>query len=421
MNVQRLPAGTVALAVAAFVSAAATIVIFGDVLGRTATNTYGATSDFLSFYAAGYLVRTGQGAHLYEPSVINATQHLLYPAGFRQAIGYPLPVFVAWLFAPLSLLPFTTAFFLYLSMTATLLAGLLYLLAQQLAGVPRAVRWLFLGSAALALPSLAAIVFGQVDLIVVVGLLGGYLLLRGDRRALAGLPLSLVLVKPHLLVGVALFLILKREWRTISVLAGVGVPLLVVPALLTGPATLVDNAKELASYRSGNELMVNAAVMPNWRGFIVSVTNSNRLIYWAPGFVAIAIGAIAVAASRWRSPNGLAAFDRDYSIAVLLPLLVSPHLHTQNLVVVLLPAALALRAYFGSVATPEASHRATNAILVAFTLLFALPLLAIQGVSLTVFLVLGSYLTLSLHWPGSDTTREQGAEFESAPSRARAA
>jgi hypothetical protein len=283
------------------------------------------------------------------------------------------------------------------------------------------VRWLYLGAAALALPSLAAIVFGQVDLIALAGLLGGYLLLGSDRRALAGLPLCLVLVKPHLLAGVALFLLLRREWRTIGVLAGVGVPLLIVPALLTGPATLVDNAKELASYRSGNELAVNAAVMANWRGFIVSVTDSNRLIYWVPGSFAIAIGAIVVAAFNWRSTNGRAAFDRDYSIAVLLPLLVSPHLHTQNLVVVLLPSAIALRACFGPAASPEASRQATNAIMLAFTLLFALPILAILGVSLTVFFVLGSYLTLSFRWPGLDTTGERGAELESGLSRARAA
>jgi hypothetical protein len=403
-------------------AAGATIAVFGVVLGHIATNAYNATGDFLSFYAAGYLVRTGQGAHLYSPSVMEATQHVLYPGGFDETIGYPLPVFVAWLFAPLSRLPFTAAFFLYMAMMAALLAGVLYLLAQQLQDAPKGVRRLFLACAALALPSLAAIVFGQVDLVALAGLLGGYLLLRADRRALAGLPLCLVLVKPHLLVGVALFLLLRREWRTIGVLAAVGLPLLIVPALLTGPATLSDNLR--AMIRLDDQLLAGARVeqLATWRGFIDSATNSDRLIVWAPGFLVIAAGAIAIAASRWRSAAMAAAFDRDYSLAVVLPLVVSPHLHSQSLVVGLLPAALALRAMLGQ-AAPGAGRRAVNIILLVFTLVFALPFLAIQGLSLTVFLTIGVYLALSFRWPGIGAASERGDDvaYDRGPARARAA
>jgi len=423
MSVRQFPAVTVALAAAAMLAAGATIAVFGVVLGHIATNAYGSTGDFLSFYAAGYLVRTGQGAHLYEPAAIDAAQRLLYPGGFDETIGYPLPVFVAWLFAPLSNLPFTTAYFLYMAMTAAVLAGLLWVLNQQLAAVPRVERRLFVVCGALTLPSLATIVFGQVDLVALAGLLGGYLLLRADRRALAGLALCLVLVKPHLLVGVAVYLLLRREWRTISVLAAVGLPLLVVPALLTGPATLIGNAQEVA--RLDQQLLAGARVevMANWRGFIASATNSDRLIFWTPGFLAIAVGAIAIAVSRWRSAPGAAAFDRDYSLAVLLPLLVSPHVHTQSLVVGLLPAALALRALAGPAASAEARRRAVNIMLLIFTLLFALPFLAIQGLSLTVFLTIGVYLALSFRWPGIGAASERGDEvaYDRGPARARAA
>ena len=413
-----------ALAAAAIGAAAATIAIFSFVLGRIATNAYGATGDFLDFYAAGYLARTGQGAHLYDPTVIDATQRFLYPGGFDEAIGFPFPVFVAWLFAPISRLPFTAAYVLYMAIMAALLIGLLCLLGRQLSDVPKPARWLFLTCAALALPSLATVVFGQVDLIVLAGLLGGYLLLRADRRALAGLSLCLVLVKPHLLLGVALLLLWRRDWRTIGVLAAVGVPLLILPVLLTGPATLADYARELiADPGSGRELSVNGDVMANWRGFIVSATNSDRLIFWVPGALVIAAGATAVALSRWRSAAGAVAFDRDYSMAVLLPLLVSPHLHSQSLVVGLLPAALVLRAYLGPSAPPERRGRAVNVMLLTYTLLFALPFLATQGLSLTVFLVVGGYLALSLRWPGGDTAGAQGfsAEPDRAPSQARAA
>ena len=424
VNVRQLPALTVVLAAAALLAAFATLAIFSAVLGRIVTNAYGATGDFLDFYAAGYLARTGQSAHLYDPEVIEATQRFLYPGGFDEAIGFPFPVFVAWLFAPVSRLPFTAAYLLYMAFTAALLIGVLLVLDRQLHAVPKPARWLFLACGALALPSLATVVFGQVDLIVLAGLLGGYLLLRADRRALAGLSLCLVLVKPHLLLGVALLLLLRRDWKTMGVLAAAGLPLLILPLLLAGPATLADYARELiADPGAGRELTVNGDVMPNWRGFIVSATNSERLIFWVPGALAIAAGATALALSRWRRAAGAAAFDRDYSLAVLLPLLVSPHLHSQSLAVALLPAALALRAYLGPNASAGRQARAANAVLLTYTLLFALPFLATQGLSLTVFLIAGGYAALALRWPGLDAAgaRNAVAKAESAPARARAA
>ena len=67
---------------------------------RIVTGAYGATGDFISFWSAGYIVRTGDGARLYDPAVQEAVQRAHYAGGFRSADGYIMPVFVAWLFAP---------------------------------------------------------------------------------------------------------------------------------------------------------------------------------------------------------------------------------------------------------------------------------------------------------------------------------
>jgi len=404
------------LAALAALAAVSMLALFGAVLARIAINAHGATGDFISFYTAGYLVRTGHGALLYDPAAMRWSQHLLYPGTFDEAVGYPLPVFVAWLFAPLSFMPFTAAFFLYMGAMAALLTGLIAALDSELRQVPRRPRRLFLACAVFAMPSLATIVFGQVDLIALAGLLAGYLLLRADRRALAGAALCLVLVKPHLLIGVGLYLVLRREWRTLATLAAIGLPLLVVPAVATAPGALLDNVKVLALYPgSDHGLSVNAAVMPNWRGFIVSVTNGDDVMRWLPGFIAVAAGAVAMAVQRWRHAG--TPFDQAYSLAVLLPLLISPHVHTQSLVLLLLPGALALRACLHTEASPQRQQRAANWTLLAYTLLFALPILAIQGLSLTVFPVLAGYCWLTFGWP-SATAQSSDAQ---APVLARAA
>ncbi len=374
--------------------------IYAAVLARIATNAYGATGDFLSFYAAGWLARTGRGADLYDPRAIEWAQRLLYPGDFERAIGYPLPVFVAWLFAPFSALPFTAAFFLWMALNAVLLGMLLRALSVELAGAPRGLRYVFAGCAALSMPALAAIVFGQVDLIVLAGLLAGYRLLRSGRSAAAGAVLALAAVKPHLLAGVLLLLLVRREWKAVMALGVLTAALIVVPALLTSPGTLLENLRLLASYpSSGDELAVNAEVMSNWRGFVVSLTGRNDVALWLPGLAALALACLALAVPRWISARGLCEFDQAYSLAVLFPLMASPHLHTQSLALLLLPAALAFRRAWEASPTPERERAIVNAALALFAALFFLPFFAIQGLSLTVFLLIALYSWAALRWP----------------------
>ena len=123
MNSRTLSPATFALGTLAALSAAATLVILGTVVAHVAAHK--SISDFLAYYTAGYLVRAGQGVHLYDPGVIEATERLLFPGQVDHVAGYPLPVFAAWLFAPLAALSFTTAYFVYMAITTALFAGLL--------------------------------------------------------------------------------------------------------------------------------------------------------------------------------------------------------------------------------------------------------------------------------------------------------
>jgi hypothetical protein len=393
----------------ATVAAVSTLIIYAVVLARIATNAYGATGDFLSFYAAGWLVRTGRGADLYDPAVIDWAQRLLYPGGFDRAIGYPLPVFVAWVFAPFSALPFTAAFFLWMALNTALLGMLFRGLAGDLAGTPKPVRYAFIGGAALAMPTFAAIVFGQVDLIVLAGMLAGYRFLRSDRKAAGGAALALGAVKPHLLAGVLLLLLARREWKVLSVLGVLTAGLIIVPAVLTAPEALAANLRLLAAYpSSGDQLAVNAEVMPNWRGFVVSLTGRNDLALWLPGLAVLALACLAIAATRWARARDSREFDQAYSLAILFPLVASPHLHTQSLVLLLLPSALALRHAWA--VSPSAGRQAAilNVMCLLFAALFFLPFFAIQGLSLTVFVLTLLYGLIALRWPRGEEPRRHG-------------
>lgn len=405
----RAPWSAASLLVAT-IAALSTAVIYAAVLARIARNAYGATGDFLSFYAAGWLVRTGRGASLYDPVTIEWAERLLFPGEFERAIGFPLPVFVAWVFAPFSALPFTVAFFLWMAVGAVLLGLVLWLLTSELRGAPRSSRLVFVLCSALALPTLAAIVFGQVDPLVVAALVAGYKLWRSGRSPAAGAVLAVGAVKPHLLMGVLLLFVVRRDWKALASLGGLAALLLIVPALLTSPEALVGNVRLLMSYPSTHDqLAVNPEVMPNWRGFVVSLTGRNDVALWLPGLAALALACLALAMPRWGGAQTPRELDRAYSLAVLLPLMASPHLHTQSLVLLMVPGALAVKNACGDFVTSQRQAWTIDALLFVFAGLFFLPFCAIQGVSLTVFLLLALYVWTALRWP-----RREGRQCQDA-------
>jgi hypothetical protein len=387
----------------------ATAVLASAALVRIATNAYGATGDFLSFYVAGGMVREGRGGDLYDPIVQEALQRSAYPGRFDDAIGYPLPVFAAWMFAPFSALPFTVAFFAWMTLNAALLGVLAWLLARHLRDVPALPRRIFLAVFACSMPAVTTIVFGQVDLTILVGLFGGYVLHREGRPYAAGAALALALLKPHFLGGVVLMLLVWRDWRTIAALCGIALPLLTLPALLTDRATLAGNLSYVGKYpgdAAATDISINADKMSNWRGFVVSATGSGEAWLWLPGLALIALVALALCVRAWRRGDA----EQSWALALLLPLLVSPHLHTQSLVLMFLPLALGMRRL---AAAPDTNWTAVvRWTLLLFTALFACWLATAIGLALLAFVVLGVAWWCAFRWPANARAAAPHAEIE---------
>ena len=159
--------------------------------------------------------------------------------------------------------------------------------------------------------------------------------------------LAAVLLKPQFLVGVVPMLLLARQWRALAALCGVGAALIVLPALLTrsGDARRTTCDTSRTTRARANDLQVNAAMMSNWRGLVVSVTGSDRRVALGAGAARrSALVAWRCCVSRRAQHDGMVS-PQAYALAVMLPLLVSPHLHTQSLVLLFIPLALALRAH----------------------------------------------------------------------------
>ena len=355
-------------------------------------------------------MRTGDGAHLYDPAVQEAVQRAHYAAGFRSADGYIMPVFVAWLFAPFSLIQFTPAFLIYSVLNLAMMFAVTRALASHVRELPPMVRSTFLAVFTMSIPTVAVVIFGQVDFIIFGAAFAAYVLLRRERYLLAGVAFAFMLFKPQMLAGIIVMLIIGRRWSTLGVLGVLGIPLITVPAMLTSPHTLVSNVAMVGRYSSSNkQLDVSAEMMSNWRGFVVSATGSADIRLWAPGLILIAVVVLVIAIQRWRAAvqAGL-PLEQSYALAVLAPLLMSWHVHTQSLVLTFLAVALHLKASFGSGHSERSDQAQRHAIIVLLALysaLFVLWFVATMGFALMVFLLLALFWHTAYRWPVHDEQR----------------
>lgn len=229
--------------------------------------------------------------------------------------------------------------------------------------------------------------------------------MRRDREVAAGVVLAAVLLKPQFLLGVVPMLMFWRQWRTLATLTVGGTALLVLPALLSHPGELADNVRFVWHYPgAGQDLSVNAARMSNLRGLIVSVTGRDATAAWLPAMLILAAGAYLVAGRRWQvAKDGRIAADQSYALAVLVPLLVSPHLHTQSLMLLFIPAAIALRGLFppGDEAAGrfERQTAIVALLLAAYAALFAGWVSTSLGFAPFALLVAAAFGAVAWRWP----------------------
>ena len=299
----------------------------------------GIGGDFLANYTGGVLARR-DSEHLYDLQAQAATQIEASPAGDQEKdlLPFVLPPFAALAFAPLAALPYQVALSVFAAINLVLLACFAALLRSELAPVAGRVRTTVLACALCSIPVVITLSWGQVDLLVVLALLLGWRLLRVDRDVAAGAALSLALVKPHFLIGVALLLLWQHRWQTLAMLSALALAAFAIPVAVMGPGVTADYSALVVGIRDMPATMdVRPEVMANWRGLVASMAGRDSLALWAPGALLIGSAALLACARRWRAD---AASPRAYALASILPLLLSPHVHMES--TVLLFVALTL-------------------------------------------------------------------------------
>lgn len=345
-------------------------------------------TDFEVFHIAGRLAIEGRLGEAYDGESLAAVQQAMRGKVDNLAFGYPPPF--GLVIAPLGLVPRGAGFLLFMGLT---LAGYLWTLVRL--GAARAAPALLIAL----LPIYLGLLCGQNGFLTgtLVGL--ACLGLRAGRPA-AGIPLGLMIIKPHLALGLGLYVLARREWRVLGVAMATALAMAGLATLAFGtaiwPAFIAGLAEQGAtmaqglyrSYRMQSPFAVlmslHLPLAAAWAAQAVLALAAGSLILVAARRLPLATGlGLAVLAWPQFSPYG---YDYDLPVAATgLALLAGPLLDSlprwqAMLVLTPLPAAaligLVNLAGVDPAAPPSHWPAAPGGVLMVLALwLAALPLL----------------------------------------------
>ncbi|WP_141246481.1 glycosyltransferase family 87 protein [Actibacterium ureilyticum] len=180
--------------------------------------------DFDAFYLVGQMIGEGQLQGAYDPAVFDARQQALVGYGEPLIWSYPPPFNLV--VAPFAQAPNWLSYLLFMGGT---LAAYLWIL-RAIAG-PQ-----FHATLVLCLALFPIVIRSGQNSFLTGGLIGLACLLALRRSVWAGVPLGLMVIKPHLALGVGLWSVLDRRWGMVAVAFAVSLLACGVATLAYGPA-----------------------------------------------------------------------------------------------------------------------------------------------------------------------------------------
>ena len=176
--------------------------------------TRGCGGDFPQFYFAGTIIRRGEPERLYDQPYFRHFQESMRDDPLRSLY----PPTLGLLMAPLARLPYAEALAAWWAIQAIciLATGVIFYRTTPL---PQPWRINMLVALAALLPLWIAVGIGHLAPILLLVLAGGLTLHKQKKPGWAGLLLSILALKPQLAVGLVLWMLVRRDVRTLLGLA----------------------------------------------------------------------------------------------------------------------------------------------------------------------------------------------------------
>jgi hypothetical protein len=290
--------------------------------------------DFLAFYYGGTCARTGHFEQLYDLPATRAFEFKTgHAAGLSMGTSFGPwwnPPFAAWMFAPLSALPYLTALHIWWTIGLISLAISIFLMCRMLSGgwkTKLLVPLLILPM----MPCFQAFCHGQNTYFSLLLLTTTVTLWRAGWSVLAGIVCGLLFYKPQLGAIVAVVLVLSQGRR-----AMIGVCLTGTAFVLVNMLTMPGSMHEFAYHMPQNIRWIQEQMVYRWerhitfkafwrmaiQGWSVGPTATSVKIMWGLCELAVIAGLATLIFKTPPSQRSGSRRDRLISAAIIaMPLL----------------------------------------------------------------------------------------------------
>jgi len=279
------------------------------------------------------MLRTGDAIYDYQAEML-AQSSLVSPN--PNALPFMFPPYAALPFVPLALGSYLTGYFLFLALNLCFCGVALAVMRPYTASLDA--HWrplaplLFLSF----MPLGIALMFGQVSILLLLLYCACFAALQGGRQFLAGIILSVALIKFQIALPVTLLFLIWRQWRFLKGFLLGALVLALISVRLTGVKVLESYGHSLffMSHQASNaageaRYAMFSAQMPNLYGFFHTVSRG------APWGLALTFlfSLLVLVWAAMQKPS--------LPLALLAGILVSYHLYLYDLTLLLLPISLA--------------------------------------------------------------------------------
>jgi Glycosyltransferase family 87 len=281
--------------------------------------------DFITFWAGSWLSLHDIPAAVYDPKTIFAAEQIAVHASDKMFLWHYPPTFLL-IVTPLALLPYLTAYFLWVAVTFAPYA----LVIRKMAPQPQTLLLL------VAFPgTFLNLTHGQTGFIAA-ALLGSALMMLERRPILAGILIGLMSFKPHLGVLLPIVLICGRHWQTLAAAAVTTAAFAAVSILFLGVEPWIAFWHNLPVARSVFENgLVDWSKMPTVYAALRLAGAGMATAYFVHSLVAVSVAAT-VGWVWWRKPS----LALRAAVLVSGALLVTPYLFNYDYALLAVPLAL---------------------------------------------------------------------------------
>ncbi len=375
-------------------------------------------SDFLNVYAAGKLTLSADRIHIYDGQVqLAMINQLISPNKLDHTFFLQYPPYFFLAMTPLAFFSMAGAYTLWLSVTIAMAVAALFMLVRLIGRLRGKMVWIFLVAVLASSPGWRTLRLGQVS-----GLLVGttafycYCLLR-RKDVGAGIFLALSSIKLQYLPFLAIPLLAGRRWKVMISAAVTELIILGICAAVYGPDNVLNYPKIILSGETSSQYIgVAQEKMVSLIGVVSAV--GLKHVSGAISVVGLVAGlALAFVVCRSASFDSPKRAAWPLALTMVIAVLASPHVHTHDLLLLAIAAAMTLQVVspFDAWKLDGRSRKIWNAMftlypVVSWVLLFTQDLCAGVGFFLLNAALLASGLAV---WRADNATRaEAEAEAE---------